>query len=272
MLDITQSEQNQNDFFKGINTETNSSAENQMHSLCNTLNKYSRQYYVLNEPSIQDAEYDQLYRQLEALELEFPHYKLAHSPTQRVGEAPLPCFDQINHEVPMLSLNNAFDYGELASFEASIQKQLDSNLPIVFTCEKKLDGLAVSVLYEEGILVRASTRGDGKTGEDVTANIRTIRSVPLKLIGENIPARLEVRGEVVMPLSGFHAWNKVQQEINGKLFANTRNAAAGSLRKLDARETAKRPLDLYFYGVGFIEGATLPDSHTDTLFLTNKKI
>lgn len=228
--------------------------------LCAELNQHCHRYYVLGDPLIQDSEYDQLYRRLVELELQFPRLVSPQSPTQRVGDKPLPFFEQVEHELPMLSLGNAFDDGELVAFEVGIQKQLDIETAIDFVCEPKLDGLAVGLLYEQGKLVRAATRGDGHTGENVTRNIRTIRSVPLRLQGENLPARLEVRAEVILPQSGFNELNRKQLEKGEKPFANPRNAAAGSLRQLDSKVTAARPLDIYFYSIAWLEGGDKPRS------------
>ena len=232
----------------------NLSAAEEASSLRDTLNEHNHRYYVLDTPSIPDGEYDRLFRQLSELENNHPELLTPESPTQRVGGEPLPYFDEVQHEVPLLSLGNAFDFEELAAFEKSIQKQLKDDSPVNFTCEPKLDGLAVSLLYENGKLVRAATRGDGSTGENITSNVRTIRSVPLTLMGANLPQRLEVRGEVVLPLPSFAKLNQDQEKKGEKPFANPRNAAAGSLRQLDPRITASRGLDMHCYSVGWMEG------------------
>ena len=240
--------------------------QKQIDALHQKLNHYGYQYYVLDDPSVPDAEYDRLYRELQALEKNHPELITKDSPTQRVGDQPLSAFTQVKHEVPMLSLDNVFSADELKDFYKRIQQRLnieDEN--IEFSAEPKLDGLAVSLLYEKGVLVRAGTRGDGTTGEDVTQNIRTIHSIPLRLMGENIPDLLEVRGEVFMPKAGFEALNRKAIEQNEKPFANPRNAAAGSLRQLDPKITATRPLAMYCYAVGKMEGVTELSKHSDLL-------
>lgn len=229
------------------------------------LTRYNREYYELDEPSIPDAEYDRLFRQLQQFEQQHPELQSADSPTVKVGSAPLSAFSQVTHEQPMLSLDNAFEQSEFDAFCQRIQSRLDSSQAIAFCCEPKLDGAAVSLLYEDGQLVRAATRGDGQVGEDITANVRTIKNVPLQLAGE-YPARVEVRGEVFMPLSGFEKFNAAALARGEKTFANPRNAAAGSLRQLDSRITAKRPLHFYAYGVGHVSSEwQLPDSQYQRL-------
>jgi len=234
----------------------------QIEELRQKLNHYSYQYYVLDDPEIPDVEYDRLYRELQQLEENYPEFITHDSPTQRVGDQPLDSFSQVIHEVPMLSLNNVFNNEELEDFYKRLQQALDTEQTIEFAAEPKLDGLAVSLLYEKGILVRGGTRGDGTTGEDVTHNIRTINSIPLRLIGKNIPDVLEVRGEVFMPKAGFDELNRKARENDEKTFANPRNAAAGSLRQLDSKITATRPLAMYCYAVGKIEGVELPAKHS----------
>lgn len=235
-------------------------------ALRDQLNDWSYRYYVLDDPAVPDAEYDRLYRQLQALEHEHPELVTPDSPTQRVGDAPLPHFNQVQHEVPMLSLDNAFDDDDLAGFDRRVRERLgDEALQVDYVAEPKLDGLAASLLYEHGKLVRAATRGDGQTGEDITANVRTMRSVPLSLRGDDIPALLEVRGEVVMPQAGFEALNARQLEAGQKQFANPRNAAAGSLRQLDPRITAQRPLEFYAYSVARCQPDIQPSTHFDSL-------
>ena len=233
----------------------------QIQQLRRTLERYSHQYYVLDEPTVPDAEYDRLYQQLLQLEQAHPDLITPDSPTQRVGAAPLQKFGQVSHSVPMLSLDNVFDDADFLAFCKRMADRLDSSSDFSFCCEPKLDGLAVSIRYENGVLVQAATRGDGFTGEDITANVKTIRAVPLKLQGEKLPAVLEVRGEVFMPLAGFNAMNDKARAAGDKVFANPRNAAAGSLRQLDSRITAKRPLAFYAYSVGVVEGAELSNSH-----------
>ena len=220
-------------------------------------------YYVLDAPEIPDVEYDKLIKQLQNLELAHPELITPDSPTQRVGGAPLSQFSSIKHQLPMLSLDNVFDESSFIAFNKRIKDrlELDENQAVEYCCELKLDGLAVSLLYENGQLIQAATRGDGTTGEDITANVRTIKTIPLILQGENIPSRLEVRGEVFMTHKGFAKLNAEAEKRNEKIFANPRNAAAGSLRQLDPKITAKRPLTFFCYGVGINEGAELPNTH-----------
>ncbi|WP_037036345.1 NAD-dependent DNA ligase LigA [Rahnella sp. WP5] len=235
--------------------------EEQINQLRTQLRHHEYQYHVLDAPEVPDAEYDRLMRELRELEAAHPELITADSPTQRVGAAPLSAFEQVKHQVPMLSLDNVFDEESYLAFYKRVQDRLKTAEPLTFCCELKLDGLAVSLLYENGELVQAATRGDGTTGENITANVRTIRAIPLRLHGDNIPARLEVRGEVFMPQPGFEAMNDEARRTGGKVFANPRNAAAGSLRQLDPRITAKRPLTFFCYGVGLLEGGELPRSH-----------
>jgi len=237
------------------------SVQEKIIALQTMLRRYEYQYHVLDDPEIPDAEYDRLMGELRKLEEAHPEWRTSDSPTQRVGAAPLSAFESVRHEVPMLSLDNAFDEESYLAFNKRVQDRLKSSDNITFCCELKLDGLAVSLLYEEGVLVRAATRGDGTTGENITANIRTIRAIPLRLHGENIPARIEVRGEVFMPQAGFEALNELARRTGSKVFANPRNAAAGSLRQLDPRITAKRPLTFFCYGLGLLEGGEMPRSH-----------
>jgi DNA ligase (NAD+) len=237
------------------------SIEQQLNHLRTTLRHHEYLYHVQDNPEIPDAEYDRLMRELRELEEAHPELITQDSPTQRVGAAPLSEFTQVRHEVPMLSLDNVFDEASYLAFNKRVQDRLKSTDALTFCCELKLDGLAVSLLYEDGVLVRAATRGDGTTGENITANVRTIRAIPLKLRGENIPRRVEVRGEVFLPQAGFEKINEEARRTGGKVFANPRNAAAGSLRQLDPRITAKRPLTFFCYGVGLLEGGELPASH-----------
>ena len=233
-----------------------------LETLRNTLRRYEYEYHVLDNPSVPDSEYDRLFHQLKALELEHPDLVTADSPTQRVGAKPLAGFRQIRHEMPMLSLDNAFSDEEFYAFVKRIEDRLIVlPKPLTFCCEPKLDGLAVSILYINGVLSQAATRGDGSRGEDITANIRTIRNVPLQLLIDNPPARLEVRGEVFMPHVGFERLNKHALELGEKTFANPRNAAAGSLRQLDPNITSKRPLAFNAYSIGIAEGINLPNTH-----------
>lgn len=237
------------------------SIEQQLTELRTTLRHHEYLYHVMDAPEVPDAEYDRLMRELRELEAQRPDLITPDSPTQRVGAAPLTSFSQVRHEVPMLSLDNVFDEASFLAFNKRVQDRLKSTDALVYCCELKLDGLAVSILYENGVLVRAATRGDGTTGEDITTNVRTIRAIPLKLHGDNIPARLEVRGEVFLPQSGFEKINEEARRTGAKVFANPRNAAAGSLRQLDPRITAKRPLTFFCYGIGILEGGELPRSH-----------
>jgi DNA ligase (NAD+) len=221
------------------------------------LNEHNYSYYVLDAPSVTDQAYDRLFRRLQQLEQEYPELVSADSPTQRVGSEPASHFESVKHEVAMLSLDNAFDEEEMHAFDRRLRDKLDHQAPLAYCAEPKLDGLAVSLLYVDGELRRAATRGDGRSGENITANARTIDSIPLRLIGDDLPARIEVRGEVYMKLAGFAALNESQRENGGKVFANPRNAAAGSLRLLDSRITASRPLTFCSYGIGLIEGAEM---------------
>lgn len=226
-----------------------------------TLHYHAIKYYVEDSPELPDAEYDRLMRELLDIEAQHPELVTLDSPSQRVGGAPLAGFESVAHELPMLSLDNAFDDQELSSFDKRANDRLIGERVESYCCEPKLDGLAVSLLYENGILVQAATRGDGTTGENITENVRTISAIPLKLRGNNWPSRIEVRGEVFMPKAGFERLNAQALEKGDKVFVNPRNAAAGSLRQLDSRITATRPLSFYAYSVGIVEGANLSSSH-----------
>ena len=230
------------------------------------LHEASHRYHVLDEPTIADAEYDALMRELETLEAAHPELVTPDSPTQRVGAHPSSEFAGVRHEVPMLSLANAFSEEEVAEFVRRISDRLDRTVDLTFSVEPKFDGLAISLRYENGVFVRGATRGDGEIGEDVTPNLRTIRSIPLRLRGK-VPAVIEVRGEVYMPRAGFEKYNEAARASEGKIkpLINPRNAAAGSLRQLDARITAKRPLAFFAYAVGVVEGGSLPATHSQTL-------
>ena len=241
------------------------SINKQIESLREQLRYHSYKYYVLDDPDIPDAEYDRLHKQLVALEDENPELITSDSPTQRVGSTPLTSFDQIQHQMPMLSLDNVFNSDELQAFNQRIHDRLNNEAEIEFTAEPKLDGLAISIRYEQGELIYAATRGDGSTGENVTQNIRTMQCVPLRLLGKNYPQVLEVRGEVFMPKAGFEKLNQRARDKDEKEFANPRNAAAGSLRQLDPAVTAKRPLSLYCYSVGVVEGGVMADTHYEIL-------
>lgn len=241
-------------------------------ALKSQLEEHNYQYYVMDAPSIPDAEYDRLMRELISLEKQHPSLISADSPSQKVGGTPLSKFDPVVHEVPMLSLDNGFEASDLIAFEKRLQDRLLSFSDIQFSCEPKLDGLAASILYENGILTRGATRGDGQVGEDITKNVKTIANVPIKLRGKNIPNKVEVRGEVFMPKAGFEKLNEKQKKAGNKLFVNPRNAAAGSLRQLDSRITAKRPLLFYAYSMGVIEGDGLTELplHTERLATLEK--
>lgn len=254
--------------------------QQRIRTLVQTLNRYAHEYYTLDAPSVPDAEYDRLYRELEALEAEYPQFRLPESPTQRVGGAVLDGFETVVHTVPMLSLNNAFsprddetgafDHAEFLAFDERVCKELGVS-QVEYAAEPKFDGLAVSLLYQNGILVQAATRGDGTTGENVTENIKTVRNIPLKLHGEKQPALLEVRGEVLMLKADFAALNQRQLEAGQKPFANPRNAAAGSLRQLDSKITAQRKLHFFAYGIAQLSGIQrLPESHIEELALLHE--
>ena len=227
------------------------------------LEDANHRYHVLDDPAIPDAEYDALLRELEAIERAHPELLAQDSPTRRVGGLPLDGFEQVTHAQPMLSLNNAFTDAEVEEFVQRIARELNDPAP-AFSVEPKLDGLAISLRYEHGVFVRGATRGDGATGEDVTANLRTVNAIPLKLRGA-APAVLEVRGEVYMPRAGFEAFNARMRETGGKVLANPRNGAAGSLRQLDPRVAASRPLAFYAYGLGVTEGWAVPPRHSQML-------
>lgn len=232
---------------------TEQQATQRVAELHQTLNRYNYQYYVLDEPTVPDVEYDRLMRELVELETAFPLLKMPDSPSQRVGGEALKAFSQVTHQIPMLSLDNVFGHDEWLAFVKRVQDRLKSDEEIAFCAEPKLDGLAVSLRYEDGLLVQAATRGDGTTGENITENVKTIKSVPLRLSGDDIPAIIEVRGEVFMPKASFEQLNAQAIKKGEKTFANPRNAAAGSLRQLDSKITAKRSLAFYAYGLGFVE-------------------
>ncbi len=230
---------------------------------------HNYRYYVLDDPVIPDAEYDRLLRELQELETRHPTLVRPDSPTQRVGGEPLEGFAEVVHRIPMLSLKNAFDEGDLQAFDRQVREELGLE-SVSYTAEPKLDGLAISLIYEDGRLVQASTRGDGYRGEEVTAQARTIRSVPLRLLGAGWPRLLEARGEVFLPRAGFEAINAEALRRGEKAFANPRNAAAGSIRQLDPRITAARPLDLFCYGFGEVADFELPPTQSETLALLRK--
>jgi DNA ligase (NAD+) len=233
--------------------------------LRDAIEHHNYRYYALDDPEVSDADYDRLMRELQALEERYPELVDSRSPTQRVGSAPLAAFGEVEHRVPMLSLDNAFSEEEVRDFDRRVRERLPGVNPVHYTAEPKLDGLAVSLRYEAGELVQGATRGDGSKGEDVTANLRAIRAVPLRLHGGGFPRVFEVRGEVFMPLDGFKRFNAEAQARGEKVLVNPRNAAAGSLRQLDPRLTAQRPLDIFFYTVGFSDGGALPPRQHELL-------
>jgi len=228
------------------------------------LAAHDYRYHVLDDPSISDSEYDGLMQELKHLEAEHPDLVTPESPTQRVGATPVTDFGVVEHAIPMLSLDNGFSEQDLLDFDRRVHERLKTEADIAYSAEPKLDGLAVSLTYRNGLLERAATRGDGLHGEDVTANVRTIRGVPLSLRGSP-PRLIEVRGEIFMPLAGFRLMNEQAQARGEKVFVNPRNAAAGSLRQLDPRISASRPLDIFLYAVGLVEGGAVPDHHTGLL-------
>ena len=238
------------------------------------LNQYNYQYYVLDSSSVPDAEYDRLFHELKKLEENNPEFISEDSPTQRVGAQPLSAFKQIDHKVPMLSLDNAFSSADLSQFHKRISKILSAqdllSKSIELTVEPKLDGVAVSLFYKSGRLVYGATRGDGKTGEDITQNVRTINSIPLVLLGQDYPDELEVRGEIFMPLASFNSLNEHAQRQGSKAFVNPRNAASGSLRQLDSRITASRQLKMCAYGVGFTSTTHIASTHFESLKQLNE--
>ena len=240
-------------------------ARRRIEALRREIRHHDYLYYVLNQPEIPDAEYDRLMQELRELEAKYPEFVTPDSPTQRVGGQPAAGFRTVRHEVPMLSLDNAFSEADVRAWDQRVRDRLGVAGPVGYTAEPKFDGLAVTLIYEDGVFTVGATRGDGIEGEDVTANLRTIRSVPLRLHGNGWPRVLEARGEVVMPRAGFEALNRRARERGEKTFVNPRNAAAGSLRQLDPRVTAERPLEIYFYAVGKVEGGELPDTHYETM-------
>lgn len=238
--------------------------------ICQQIHQYNHQYYVLDEPSVPDAEYDRLMRELLALEAEFPQLKTMDSPSQKVGGAALKSFSQVTHQLPMLSLDNVFSPDEWQAFVKRIKDRLKSEHDFAICAEPKLDGLAVSLRYENGVFVQAATRGDGSVGENITENVRTIKSIPLRLQGDDYPDILEVRGEVFMPKSSFESLNQQAIKKGEKGFANPRNAAAGSLRQLDSKIAAKRNLAFYAYGIGYVGASeTNDDLGVDETWLAN---
>ncbi len=241
-----------------------SSLRARLETLREQLHEHSHRYYVLDQPSIPDAEYDRLFRELQDIEAAHPEWAREDSPTRRVGGEPLAAFRQVRHETPMLSLDNVFSEQELRDFDKRIRQRLGDEQALCYACEPKLDGIAVSLLYVDGVLVRGATRGDGRVGEDISDNVRTVSSIPLKLRGDDWPAELEVRGEIYMPRAGFERMNERAREQGSKSFVNPRNAAAGSLRQLDSRVTATRPLEMCCYGIAGAQGEQF-SSHSEGL-------
>lgn len=250
---------------KDANQNSAHSEHARVEQLRETLRELNYRYYVLDDPSVPDAEYDRLFRELGELEAAHPELVTADSPTQRVGDKPLGAFEAVRHQRPMLSLDNAFSEQELRDFDRRVRSRLGSDDGIRYACEPKLDGIAVSLIYRDGALVRGATRGDGTVGEDITQNVRTVPSIPLRLLGDDWPAELEVRGEVYMPRAGFEALNARAREEGSKVFVNPRNAAAGSLRQLDSRVTASRPLELCAYGYVLPEDEERFHRHSEVL-------
>lgn len=247
---------------------TDNEIKKELHTLKEQIRHYDYAYYVLDDPLVPDVEYDRCFRMLQKLEAQYPQFLTPDSPTQRVGGTSSDAFAPVAHRQAMLSLSNVFNEEELRAFIKRAQDKLDeAHQPLLFTCEPKLDGLAVNITYEQGLFTHAATRGDGSTGENISANIKTIHSLPLKLRTEHPPRLIEIRGEVYMPKAGFEAYNEKARQEGEKTFANPRNAAAGSLRQLNPEITATRPLALYCYGIGVCEGYTLPNSHWDLLQL-----
>ena len=240
------------------------SIQREYDALKSQIHYHARRYYVMDEPEIPDAEYDKLFQRLLTLEQEYPSLIGPDSPSQRVGGAVLAEFVSVEHRLPMLSLDNAFSVEDLRDFDQRVRERIKVDR-VEYSCEPKFDGIALSIVYEQGQLQRAATRGDGNTGEDVTENVKTIRGIPHKLIGQDYPESLEVRGEVYMPRKGFNKYNARAKEKGQKIFANPRNAAAGSLRQLDPSITASRPLDFCAYSIGYVESGTLPDTHSAIL-------
>lgn len=236
-----------------------------MGELVEKLNRYNEAYHQKDQPLVSDAEYDALYRELERLEAEHPEQRLDSSPTMRVGAAPLAAFEKVGHRQPMLSIANSMNEEELRAFDERVHKQLGREGTIDYLCELKFDGLSVNLTYEKGQLRTAATRGDGAIGENVTPNVRTIRNVPLRLGGKKVPDLVEIRGEILLPLAAFRALNEEQEEAGEKVFANPRNAAAGSVRQLDSKITAGRDLKLFAYALGAWEGGGKPKLQSEIL-------
>ena len=247
-------------------SKSSGKAASRVDTLRSEINRHNHLYHSLDAPEISDAAFDKLFQELKQLEADHPQLATDDSPTQRVGAEPLKSFSQITHELPMLSLDNAFGEDDMRDFDRRVKTRLGTDTSIEYACEPKIDGVAVSLLYVDGRLVQGATRGDGITGEDITANVRTIESVPLRLLGKGYPARLEVRGEIYFPRSAFDRMNRQAEKSGEKVFANPRNAAAGTLRQLDPRITARRKLTMYAYSIGLVsDEGKLPDRHSEIL-------
>jgi DNA ligase (NAD+) len=229
------------------------------------IEKHNYRYHVLDDPEIADVEFDRLFDELRALEAAHPELVDPTSPTQRVGGTPSGAFATVEHALPMLSLDKTTDPEGLTAFEERVRKRLGIEAPLEYTCEPKIDGVAVALLYEDGVFVRGATRGDGRAGEDITANLRTVDAIPLKLRGEGFPQRLEVRGEVYLPRAAFEAFNARARERGERTLVNPRNGAAGSLRQLDPAVTRSRPLTMYCYSVGAVDGGEVAATQFDSL-------
>jgi len=240
-------------------------AEARLAELRALIHHHNHRYHVLDDPEIADVEYDALFDELLALEADHPELVTSDSPSQRVGGAPLDGFRAVSHERPMLSLEKCTTVEDLEDWLKRCRNRLDDGAPIRLACEPKIDGVAVALVYEEGVLTLAATRGDGNTGEDISANVRTIGAVPLRLAADDLPPRMEIRGEIYMPLDAFERFNERARETGGKALINPRNGAAGSLRQLDPRLTAERPLTMFCYGLGWAEGGWAPESHTEVM-------
>ncbi len=240
-------------------------ATQRLEVLRDELNYHIHRYHVLDEPEIADAQYDALYDELVQLETQYPQLIAADSPSQRVGGAPSGAFQQVTHEVPMLSLDKCTTQAELRDWIERCQNRLGDSTPVTFTCEPKIDGVAVALVYEGGFLTLAATRGDGQTGEDITNNVKTIKAIPLRLNAADVPQRFEVRGEIYLPISDFERYNAQVAESGGKPLINPRNGAAGSLRQLDPKITASRPLTMFCYSLGYSDESWQPQSHAEVI-------
>ena len=243
----------------------NNKIKKNLSKLREKIQEHNYLYHVLDAPRISDAEYDILFKKLVALENQYPEYITADSPTQRIGATPSKEFKESKHRIPMLSLENAFSEDDVSAFNKRIHEKLQTNKQITFCCEPKMDGLAINLLYIEGHYTQAATRGDGIMGEDITANAKTLQTIPLKLKNKNIPKIIEVRGEVYMSKKTFHDLNEQAQRTGEKVFANPRNAAAGSVRQIDPAITAKRKLSFFCYGIGYYEGEKVFHSQSEIL-------